>query len=214
MHASAQRHLPLTLCLAPAQDCFGGCTDPNQGFHGVLDEVRLWKVVRPQSDILRTMRLVEGLEGHPDLVAWWRFNEPGAANLFVCGWWCGSPLGATCGAQTEDGALDSPAVRADEDQGMFRYHRLALDSSGKGNHLPLDTPPTAKPALITLPQPPPQTPPVLSTWSLELRNNFAMSRAVRVARPCAAHGVADGRVFCEGRALKRTARRGRRSSAL
>lgn len=59
------------------QDCFGGCTDPSQGFHGLLDEVRLWNVARSQSDILRTMRATSGLEAHPGLVAWWQFNEPG-----------------------------------------------------------------------------------------------------------------------------------------
>ena len=37
-------------CTPHAQDCFGGCTDPSQGFNGMLDEVRCmiwepWKVV-------------------------------------------------------------------------------------------------------------------------------------------------------------------------
>lgn len=34
-------HLPHTVPAPPhAQDCFGGCTDPSQGFNGMLDEVR------------------------------------------------------------------------------------------------------------------------------------------------------------------------------
>ncbi|GBF95024.1 hypothetical protein Rsub_07525 [Raphidocelis subcapitata] len=57
-------------------DCFGGCTDSTQGFYGVMDEVRLWRVKRSQADILRSMRLASGLEGHQDLVAYWKFNDP------------------------------------------------------------------------------------------------------------------------------------------
>eukprot|EP00983_Pelagomonas_calceolata_P133074 1161929-Pelagomonas_calceolata.AAC.10 len=59
-----------------ARDCFGGCTDPNQGFHGKMDEVRIWRTARTQSEILSTMRWITGLEHNPDLVAWWKFNEP------------------------------------------------------------------------------------------------------------------------------------------
>jgi hypothetical protein len=44
------------LVLAGEQDCFGGCTDPEQGFYGMMDEVRIWKVVRSQDQIMRTMR--------------------------------------------------------------------------------------------------------------------------------------------------------------
>ncbi len=44
------------LVLAGEQDCFGGCTDPEQGFYGLMDEVRIWKVVRSQDQIMRTMR--------------------------------------------------------------------------------------------------------------------------------------------------------------
>lgn len=40
-------------------------------------QVRLWRVVRSQAEILASMRRVEGLEGAEGLVAWWRFNEPG-----------------------------------------------------------------------------------------------------------------------------------------
>jgi hypothetical protein len=58
------------------QDCFAGCTDASQGFYGVMDEVRLWKVVRSQADILRSMRWSTGLENDPGLVAYWKFNEP------------------------------------------------------------------------------------------------------------------------------------------
>ncbi|KIY95455.1 hypothetical protein MNEG_12507, partial [Monoraphidium neglectum] len=41
-----------------------------------MDEVRLWKVKRSQSDIIRSMRLASGLENHADLVAYWKFDEP------------------------------------------------------------------------------------------------------------------------------------------
>ena len=34
-------------------------------------------MARSQLDILRDMRLVNGLENHPDLVGYWKFNEPG-----------------------------------------------------------------------------------------------------------------------------------------
>ncbi|KAF5833076.1 hypothetical protein DUNSADRAFT_10740 [Dunaliella salina] len=63
--------------LGAEQDCFGGCTDPNQGFHGKMDEVRIWRTARTQKEILSTMRWITGLEQNPDLVAWWKFNEPG-----------------------------------------------------------------------------------------------------------------------------------------
>lgn len=58
------------------QDCFGGCTDPSQGFYGAMDEVRLWKVVRSQDDIIKHMRWASGLENHADLSAYWKFNDP------------------------------------------------------------------------------------------------------------------------------------------
>lgn len=67
----------MCVCL---QDCFGGCTDPSQGFYGVMDEVRLWKVVRSQADILKHMRWASGLENHQDLVAHWQFNDPDSDN--------------------------------------------------------------------------------------------------------------------------------------
>lgn len=52
----------------------------------MMDEVRIWKVARSQADILKTMRWVEGLEGHGDLVAYWKFNEPG--NQLSVPWPC------------------------------------------------------------------------------------------------------------------------------
>ena len=62
------------------QDCFGGCTDPSQGFYGAMDEVRLWKVVRSQDDIIKHMRWASGLENHADLSAYWKFNDPDGDN--------------------------------------------------------------------------------------------------------------------------------------
>lgn len=41
------------------------------GFSSGTTQVRLWKVKRSQSDIIRSMRLASGLENHADLVAYW-----------------------------------------------------------------------------------------------------------------------------------------------
>ena len=35
--------------LGGEQDCYGGCTDPKQGFYGLMDEVRIWNIVRTQN---------------------------------------------------------------------------------------------------------------------------------------------------------------------
>jgi hypothetical protein len=57
------------------------------------EKVRLWRVKRSQADILRSMRLASGLEGHPDLVAYWKFNDPdgdeGAFRSHAVGVWGG-----------------------------------------------------------------------------------------------------------------------------
>lgn len=64
--------------LGGEQDCFGGCTDPKQGFYGLMDEVRIWKAVRSQDEIVRYMRSTgEELQNHKDLVAYWKFDDPG-----------------------------------------------------------------------------------------------------------------------------------------
>ncbi len=72
-------------------------------------------------------------------------------------------------------------VLADNDEGMFRSHTQALDSSGKGNHLPLINPPAPRPAIIPMPPavPGPNVP--LITSALQFRNNFAMSKSVSEA---------------------------------
>jgi len=66
------------LMLGAEQDCYGGCTDRGQGFYGEMDEVRLWRVARSQEDILENMRSTEktSFENHPDLAAYWHFNDP------------------------------------------------------------------------------------------------------------------------------------------
>ncbi|KAL6765981.1 concanavalin A-like lectin/glucanase domain-containing protein [Haematococcus lacustris] len=125
------------------QDCYGGCTDLSQSFHGRLDEVRLWSVARSQADILRTMRWVTGLEREPGLVAWWQFNEP------------------------------------DGDDGQFRQHTQALDSSGNGNHLPLLSPPMARDVSIAMPGDRAFTEPALRVGALQFHNNFASNKVVR-----------------------------------
>lgn len=40
-----------------------------------MDDVRIWKTVRSQDEIVRHMRWGSGLEGKRDLVAWWTFND-------------------------------------------------------------------------------------------------------------------------------------------
>ncbi|KAK9814590.1 hypothetical protein WJX72_008328 [[Myrmecia] bisecta] len=62
--------------LGGEQDCYGGCTDSDQGFYGFMDEVRIWQTARTQEEILATMRSGSSLENHKDLVAYWQFNDP------------------------------------------------------------------------------------------------------------------------------------------
>lgn len=51
-----------------------------------MDEVRLWKTVRSQDEIIKHMRWASGLENHPKLVAYWKFNDPDSDNgQFRCG---------------------------------------------------------------------------------------------------------------------------------
>eukprot|EP01023_Acetabularia_acetabulum_P041229 TRINITY_DN400_c4_g1_i3.p1 TRINITY_DN400_c4_g1~~TRINITY_DN400_c4_g1_i3.p1 ORF type:complete len:1004 (+),score=177.52 TRINITY_DN400_c4_g1_i3:132-3143(+) len=61
--------------LGADQDCFGGCTDFQQGFYGLMDEVRIWSKVRNQDEIIRTMR-TSNVVNDPDLVAYWKFDDP------------------------------------------------------------------------------------------------------------------------------------------
>ena len=69
-----------TLILGAEQDCYGGCTEPTQSFYGFMDDVRIWNVVRSESDIVRDFRGFSN-EGTRQLdsdalVAYWRFNDP------------------------------------------------------------------------------------------------------------------------------------------
>ncbi|KAI8469144.1 MAG: concanavalin A-like lectin/glucanase domain-containing protein [Monoraphidium minutum] len=100
--------------LGGEQDCFGGCTDPSQGFYGAMDEVRIWKVKRSQADIIRHMRWASGLENQADLVAYWKFNDP----------------------DTDNGEFRAHKARSRPGGGG-----IAKDSSGKGNDLDLAVPP-------------------------------------------------------------------------
>jgi hypothetical protein len=45
-----------------------------------MDEVRIWKVVRSQDEIIRHMRWSTGFENNPSLVAYWKFNDPDTDN--------------------------------------------------------------------------------------------------------------------------------------
>eukprot|EP01026_Neomeris_dumetosa_P051141 TRINITY_DN4496_c0_g1_i1.p1 TRINITY_DN4496_c0_g1~~TRINITY_DN4496_c0_g1_i1.p1 ORF type:complete len:1030 (-),score=176.63 TRINITY_DN4496_c0_g1_i1:568-3657(-) len=63
------------LMLGAEQDCYGGCTDPHQGYYGLMDEVRIWKTVRTQAQIMESMR-VSGDFNDRNLVAYWKFDDP------------------------------------------------------------------------------------------------------------------------------------------
>ncbi|PSC70155.1 concanavalin A-like lectin glucanase [Micractinium conductrix] len=106
------------LMLGAEQDCYGGCTDRGQGFYGLMDEVRLWRTARSQSEILAHMRDSSGLENHPN--------------------------------------------------GIYREALVAKDSSGRGNHLPLITLPTAAHVDIQ------KGGDRLQAGALSFRNNYAL----------------------------------------
>ncbi len=64
--------------LGGEQDCFGGCLDPAQSFHGALDDVRLWSVERSQEQILRSMFDTRDIRTGKDvhgLVGFWTFDD-------------------------------------------------------------------------------------------------------------------------------------------
>ncbi|KAG1674619.1 hypothetical protein FOA52_001868 [Chlamydomonas sp. UWO 241] len=135
-----------SLMLGGEQDCYAGCTDPGQGFNGMLDEVRIWRVVRTQTQILDGMRRVSGLETEADLVAYWKFDD------------------------------------ADVDEGQFRLHTSARDSSRYGNHLALQHPPTPRKVVIEPPLMPgsgSSVSPPLDTSSLQFRNNHGVCDPTR-----------------------------------
>eukprot|EP01024_Parvocaulis_polyphysoides_P075800 TRINITY_DN980_c0_g3_i3.p1 TRINITY_DN980_c0_g3~~TRINITY_DN980_c0_g3_i3.p1 ORF type:complete len:1054 (-),score=150.66 TRINITY_DN980_c0_g3_i3:249-3056(-) len=60
--------------LGADQDCYGGCTDFDQGFYGLMDEVRIWSKVRNQDEIISTMR-TSNVVNDPNLVAYWQFDD-------------------------------------------------------------------------------------------------------------------------------------------
>jgi hypothetical protein len=67
-------HNPLT---AAASINLGADTIDAHYFMGQLDEIRIWNVVRTQTELQSTMhQLLTGTE--PGLVGYWRFDEPGA----------------------------------------------------------------------------------------------------------------------------------------
>ncbi|KAK9789369.1 hypothetical protein WJX73_005379 [Symbiochloris irregularis] len=63
--------------LGQEQDCYAGCTDKDQAFYGLMDEVRVWRVERTQEQIMKNMRLTDGpFASDRNLVAYWKFNDP------------------------------------------------------------------------------------------------------------------------------------------
>ncbi|MEW5305376.1 MAG: hypothetical protein WDW36_007919 [Sanguina aurantia] len=94
-----------TLVLGREQDCLGGCFDSATGaagktsviasqeygpqdFFGVIEQMRLWRVVRTPEQIMEGMDADDGRgaggfdkpgvdPNHPDLVAYWNFDEGG-----------------------------------------------------------------------------------------------------------------------------------------
>ncbi len=72
--------------------------------------------------------------------------------------------------------------KTDEDEGQFRFHKRAFDSSGTGNHLELQMPPRLGPATIDLPllNPTAASPsPSLQTAAVSFRGNFAINKHVK-----------------------------------
>ena len=70
--------------------------DEHQGYYGLLDEVRIWRTARTQSQIIQSMRSATGLEGHADLAAYWKFDDPQVpcnAMLFL---WCAYAVPVLC----------------------------------------------------------------------------------------------------------------------
>ncbi|MFQ6092897.1 MAG: LamG-like jellyroll fold domain-containing protein, partial [bacterium] len=58
------------LILGQEQDCFGGCFQESQAFQGEMDDVRIWNVVRSETQIQATM--YRPLSGEEDgLVGYW-----------------------------------------------------------------------------------------------------------------------------------------------
>lgn len=72
---------------------------------------------------------------------------------------------------------------ADTDEGQFRTHTQALDSSRYGNHLPLLNPPRPGFALVQGP-----SGAALSTGLLTFRNNFAINKQAKMPDKCAGAG--------------------------
>jgi hypothetical protein len=105
-----QHNMP---CIAPAdkrcgapllilQDCFGGCVDPAQSFHGAMDDVRLWSVERTQEQILRSMFDSRDIRNGRDvygLVGFYTFDDNP-----------GSPVLADAGMKGNDLQLERPSV--------------------------------------------------------------------------------------------------------
>jgi hypothetical protein len=64
---------------AQANFMLGANVNDSRYYNGLLDEVRVWNVVRTAAEITATMRQrLNGTEA--GLVGYWRFDEPGAAN--------------------------------------------------------------------------------------------------------------------------------------
>ncbi len=72
--------------LGGEQDCFGGCIEPAQSFHGAVDDVRMWSVERSQDQILRSMLDTRDIRTGRDvhgLVGFWTFDDRPGSNVLA-----------------------------------------------------------------------------------------------------------------------------------
>ena len=87
--------------------------DEHQGYYGLLDEVRIWRTARTQSQIIQSMRSATGLEGHADLAAYWKFDDPQVpcnAMLCLCRAYACALLCCACAVLSSQQALRWPAM--------------------------------------------------------------------------------------------------------
>ena len=120
------------------QDCFGGCLDPAQSFHGAIDDLRLWSVERTQEQILSRMfdtRAIRTGEDVHGLVGFWTFDDnPGSAVLSDAGI-AGNhlalvrPPAFSLLADSSDGRAGRPQLVPARAEGNATHGSLAFDNT-------------------------------------------------------------------------------------